>query len=440
MPNLFDDIPPLGQPTPTPEPVEDDLFADVPVFQPRPVNGPTDADLLQRDSERRLNEDALEDERMANPNANVERETAKATPEIADLPTPRSYTEAIAGTMKAHGHSYRPNPESSDDLEKLSSRMAYLQMARSGLVDENGALAGVDEEFVSDLTGAYLNNMTVLYADMTPEEELKVTQRALVRISESLKSNALSRLNAVGTRADAPGDEAEALRKGAEEDFAMAQELAARSDDPQIHAWFFGTVYRAADQLAMLSSDDTEDLDRNQIFKGMMDAPYKKSLKAGWPDIARGHGPLAERFSGLLERNLNLTDKTTGKAKAFALQKTLELSFRGTLQEERLHMLNIPQEFAEALDPASMLAFTHPRVVGRAGAILADNEARKYVAKNAEGPLPIATFNEKVEEWKQEHGADIADALFNGGMSPLMQLKEELDVGKFATCATLGEW
>lgn len=432
---------PLDEPEKAPK--QTNPFALAPIQEAEQTT--TAADNLQNQTENSMSLDALEAQSTPQKSANFEREWAQADVSRVDLPMPKTYTEAIGGAMKRHGHSFRPHPQSSDDLVQLSDRLAYTQMQRSGLIDKNGAIAGVNSQMVTDLRGSYLNNLTTLYADITPEEHLKVTQRSITRIADSMQQNALSRINTLTQKLKddfdlEPSDienpdalrheSARALAKDfvvAREDFNKTRELSSRSDDPRVHAWFYGAAFRAADQMAMLAPKDTEQHDRAQIFKGLMTHPFKQQEIGGWPAITRGDGPLAEQYSELLERNLNLTDVQTGKAKAFALQKTMELAIRGTLIEERMQMFNIPQEFSEQLTPTNMLAFTHPQLVGRMGDVLGNSLGKNYIAQNADGPLKIDTFNQKVEQWKSEHGEAIADRLIDGGVNPLMQLRQELD-------------
>lgn len=381
MTNPFSDVQPANE---TEEPADDNPFAQV--TQPTPIpSAPTSADVLSETSERRISEESLEESAKAPRSANDEREWSRGSVEFEDLPSPQSYTEALSIATKTHGQAYRPNPEIMDDIEALADRTAGLHLSRSGMLDRNGPIVGVDQALTDKLRGAYLHNFTTLYGDMTPEENLRVTQRAIGRVADLIKSNALARIQKAeqgGGQAPTLVETVDTSLEGARQDFAMAQELTSQAANPRIQSWFLGTTYRAADQLAMLAPSDTREADESQILLGILDHPFKQAQAAGWPDAANGDGPTARRFDGLLKRNLKLTDQMSGRARGLAMQKTLSLAFRGTLVQERLGMLNIPEELAETMDPSSMLIHTHPRLVGEMATHLATHKEREFSAED----------------------------------------------------------
>ena len=426
------DNPFLRAVSPQEEPDETNPFA----IKPKPlpetpeVDGP---DFVQEIGETNVNARADEENTAPVPDADRMRAWAQTNTTFQDLPTPKTYTEAIGGAMKVHGDTFRPNPESSDDLLRLADKLAMAHLVQGDLWDENGRRAGVEEETVSRLRGAYLHNLTTLYSDMTPEELPRVNQRTIVRLGEMLKSNALSRLNETGTRESGEiifdnrgtrlNPEIEARREAAEQDFAMAQELISRSEDPKVQSWFLGEAYRAADQLAMLAPEDSEEQDRQEIFLGILDAPFKQSLAAGWPGATRGNGPLAERYSGLLARNLKLVDQGSGKAKAFAVQRIIEGAFRGTLVEERMGRLGIESDSADVVTPINMLGATHPQLIQDLANVKAMDLGRIHAAAD-DSP---GSLEAKIEEFKAQHGASIHDSMLEGGTNPLRQIQSELD-------------
>jgi hypothetical protein len=392
MSNPFSDVEPLD--TEPEEPQADNPFAQI--TQPQPVpNAPTDADLLSERTERKISEQSMEDAARKPRSANDERDWAQANVEFEDLPSPQSYTEALSIATKIHGQSYRPNPEIMDDIEAMADRMAGLHLSRSGMIDKHGPIAGVGAALTDRLRGAYLHNFTTLYGDMTPEENLRVTQRAIGRIADLIKSNAQARLQ----RAQQNGTPD---LEAAQQDMAMAIELTSQAANPRVQSWFLGTAYRAADQLTMLAPSDTLQANEAEILFGILDHPFKQAQAAGWPDAASGDGPMARRFDGLLKRNLGadtLLPSVVGRGRGLQLKKTLSLAFRGTLVEERLGMLNIPMELAETMDPSGMLVHTHPRLVGEMASVLATHKERNFAPGETLTPQEI---EERMEAQRAE--------------------------------------
>ncbi|MEE8385856.1 MAG: hypothetical protein V3S01_08065, partial [Dehalococcoidia bacterium] len=438
-----------------------------PFHIPEPKNlpdAPTSAETTQSQMEQGQIDAAQEFIDTPPRSANTEREWARVSVEFKDLPTPKSYPEAISMASKTHGQSYRPNPSIMHEIETYADRMTALHMSRSGLMDKHGPINGVTKEMVDEFRGAFLHNFTALYGDPSPEEIFRVNQRAITTLAEGIQSNALSRIQ----RAEQTGatrdnqilfESANRNLESAQEDFAMSKELMSMADNPRYQSWFLGTTMRAVDQLTMLSPETPDGTGENQeanelrILQGILQVPFKQAQKAGWPDAANGSGPIAERMDGLLSRNLHLTDGE-GNSRGLAMQRSLAMAYRGTLTEERVDMFNIPPEAAQTVTPSSMLVYTHPRLVGSAANILALEGSRERTetqlaiermeaAQENNISLPDGqvlriggTVLKNTDETKEPAAEpqvlerdffSAVDSLLNQGIAPLLQLRIEAD-------------
>lgn len=391
-----------------------DVFQDLPPVVAEPVD-------IQRSNEKALTGAIMDHEKPAENSDHLALASSlyRGSPGN-DLPTPKNYPEAISDLTKRFGVDFVPNPEVSDEIEKLSDRMVWSHLRNHGLVDEQGAVAGVTQDTVDRMRGAYMANMALQYADLSDEEVPKITARALRTVLEASQQTFLSQLNA-------KTEEINLLRKQGKEvperdlqelqaiqqNFALTRSYHARAGEGKVQQAFLYQVAEAARSTDTLSGG--ADLEAG-VLKGLLDHALP-----GDERLAAARGGIASRMGFLLSAGLQLRD-SSGKAKPYGNLEAVQLAFRGSLTKERLAMIGVPDQLQDTMTPTSMLYHTHPTLVAELGNIKAMNEARR-----ANSHQPPEVYAEKVEQWLAENGASIADTILASGLSPVMELKRQLD-------------